>query len=164
MVETQTAETELSGETALQSPHSPTLFKGRGEYGIDDKGRLTLPSHMRKPLADGGTLAVLDGRAVVWPDEVFEAAVAHLNALVATQDLTQQHVRGFISNAHPVTPDTQGRIVVPPAVRIEAGLDGPILVLGAGSRIELVPAGSEGLEELFGVDDSIVDALDRANF
>ncbi|MDZ7673666.1 MAG: hypothetical protein U5K30_01140 [Acidimicrobiales bacterium] len=163
-METQTSETELGGEISLQIPLSPTLFKGRGEYGIDDKGRLTLPSHMRKPLADGGSLAVLDERAVIWPDEVFDRAVAHLHELVATQDLTRQHVRGFISNAHPVSPDTQGRIVVPPAVRIEAGLDGPILILGAGSRIELLPASSEGLEELFGIDESIVDALDRANF
>ncbi len=166
MVETEHQLVEHSGESTLDRPRQSTiLFRGRGEYGIDDKGRLTLPAHMRQALADGGgDLAVLDGRAVIWTEATFRDAVAHLESLVDDLTLTQQQVRAFTSSAHPVSPDSQGRIVIPHTVRIEAGLDGQIVILGAGSRIELVPAGSEDLETLFGVDDQVVDALDRAKF
>lgn len=164
MVETQTLEKEAGGASGLPGPHLPSLFRGRGQYGIDDKGRLTIPQQMRKPLLDGGNLVVLDGRAVIWTEETFQQAVDHLQSVVDGADVLQQHVRGFVSNTHPVSLDSQGRIVIPPAVRVEADLDSQVLVLGSGPRIELLPAGTDDLDAMFGVHDSIVDALDRANF
>lgn len=164
MVETQTLERELGGTADLAGPHLPSLFRGRGQYGIDDKGRLTLPQQMRRPLVDGGNLVVLDGRAVVWTEQTFQQAVDHLQTVVDGIEVTQQYVRGFVSNTHPVSLDSQGRIVIPPAVRVEAELDSQVLVLGSGPRIELLPAGTEDLDAMFGVHDSIVDALDRAHF
>lgn len=163
-METEAPVREHSGERSLDRPHLPTLFRGRGEYSIDDKGRLTLPPHMRKPLAEGGSLVVLDGRAVIWTEATYREATDELNRQVASLDLSQAHVRAFLSNTHPVAPDTQGRIVVPHVARVEAGLDRDVLVLGAGPRIEIVPADADSLEGLLGVDDSIVAALDRANF
>ncbi len=164
VVETDTTTREDIGGESLAQVHLPSLFRGRGEYAIDDKGRLTLPPHMRRPLVDGGNLVVLDGRAVIFNERTYVQAVDRLNQLVADQELNQAHVRGFLSNTHPVSPDTQGRIVVPHAVRVEAGLDRDVVVLGAGRRIEIVPAGGEALDGLLGVDDSVVAALDRANF
>ena len=164
MVETQTLEKEAGGASGLPGPHLPSLFRGRGQYGIDDKGRLTIPQQMRKPLLDGGNLVVLDGRAVIWTEETFQQAVDHLQSVVDGADVLQQHVRGFVSNTHPVSLDSQGRIVIPPAVRVEADLDSQVLVLGSGPRIELLPAGTDDLDAMCGVHDSIVDALDRANF
>ena len=164
MVETQTLEAEARGDIDLTRPHLPSLFRGRGQYGLDDKGRLTIPQQMRRPLLDGGNLVVLDGRAVIWTEETFQQAVDHLQTTVDGADVLQQHVRGFVSNTHPVTLDSQGRIVIPPAVRVEADLESQVLVLGSGPRIELLPAGTEDLDAMFGVHDSIVDALDRANF
>lgn len=174
VVETETPSVERSGETSLAAtasspaptaPHLASLFRGRGEYAIDDKGRLTLPPQMRRPLVGaGGSLVVLDGRVVLWAEETYRAAVDHLNALVADGALDQQHVRNFLSSTHLVSPDTQGRIVVPHAVRVEAGLDRDVVVLGAGARIEIVPAGVETTLGLLEIDDTVVDALDRANF
>ena len=163
-METETLERELSGGSALPHPHLPSLFRGRGEYSIDDKGRLTLPAQMRRPLADGGNLVVLDGRIIVWTEAAYRAAVDLLNEQVAAGEVLQMHVRTFLSNTHPVGPDAQGRIVIPPAARVEGGLERDVLVLGAGPRIEIVPAGGDDLLGLLGIDDSIVDALDKANF
>ena len=160
--------------TALMSPaadaglapvHAASQFRGRGEYAIDDKGRLTLPVQMRKALLGGGSLVVLDGRAVIWDEPTYRAAVDELNDRVASGDLTSGQVRGFLSSTHPVSPDTQGRIVIPPAVRIEARLtERDVLVLGAGPRIEIVPAGDAVLEHPIGVDDAVIDVLDHARF
>lgn len=163
MVETELPIQGQSGGISLDAVHLPTLFRGRGEYAIDDKGRLTLPAHMRKPLAEGGNLVVLDGRAVIWNEPTYRQVVDELNRQVAQHDLSQAHVRGLVSNTWPVAPDTQGRIVVPHPARVEAGLDRDVIVLGAGPRIEIVPADIDALDDLLGVDDSIAAALDRAN-
>jgi MraZ protein len=164
VVETQATDVEISGDIAQSPAPDATLFRGRGEYAIDDKGRLTLPPHMRKPLADGGNLVVLDGRVVIWSEATYRRAVEVLNGQVDRHDLTQADVRNFLSNTHPVAPDTQGRIVVPHAARVEGSLDREVLVLGAGPRIEIVPAGGESLEGALGVSTAIADALDRAKF
>lgn len=163
-METQTLEVKTSGAESLAGPHLASLFRGRGQYAIDDKGRLTIPPQMRRPLVDGGNLVVLDGRAVIWTEETFQQAVDHLGSLVDGVEITQQYVRGFVSSTHPVSLDSQGRIVIPPAVRVEADIENQVLVLGSGPRIELVPAGTLELDELFGVHDKIVSALDQANF
>ena len=173
MAETGATTTERSGATALMSPdastsaapvHAASQFRGRGEYAIDDKGRLTLPVQMRKALLDGGSLVVLDGRAVIWDEPTYRAAVDQLNERVTAGDLTSTQVRGFLSSTHLVSPDSQGRIVIPHAVRIEAGLERDVLVLGAGPRIEIVPVGDAALDAGLTVDDAVVEVLDRARF
>ena len=163
-VREHSGEHSLDREQSLDAVHLPTLFRGRGEYAIDDKGRLTLPSHMRRPLAGGGNLVVLDGRAVIWNESTYRLAADELNRQVAQHELSQAHVRAFLANTYPVSPDTQGRIVVPHAARVEAGLDRDVIVLGSGPRIEIVPADVGALDGLLGVDDTVAAALDRANF
>lgn len=171
MAEAATSTERQIGGQALVSPdgasafadHPPSRFRGRGEHAIDDKGRLTLPAQMRKALRDGGSLVVLDGRAVIWDEPTYRRAVDELHDKVATGDLTSTQVRAFLSSTHPVNPDSQGRIGIPPAVRIEAGLERDVLVLGAGPRIEIVPVGDAALDALLAVDDDVVAVLDRAH-
>ncbi|HAS13253.1 MAG TPA: hypothetical protein DCS55_22500 [Acidimicrobiaceae bacterium] len=173
MAETGATTTERSGATALMSPdastsaapvHAASQFRGRGEYAIDDKGRLTLPVQMRKALLGGGSLVVLDGRAVIWDEPTYRRAVDRLNERVSDGELTSTQVRGFLSSTHLVSPDAQGRIVIPHAVRIEAGLERDVLVLGAGPRIEIVPVGDASLDAGLTVDDAVVTELDLAHF
>lgn len=167
MAETGAATEERSGATALMSPagpapvHAASQFRGRGEYAIDDKGRLTLPVQMRKALLGGGSLVVMEGRAVIWDEPTYQRAVEALNARVTAGELTSTQVRGFLSGTHPVSPDAQGRIVIPHAVRIEAGLDRDVVVLGAGPRIEIVPVDRAVLETGLAVDDAVVEVLDH---
>ena len=150
--------------SSASAAHPASQFRGRGEYAIDDKGRLTLPVQMRKALLGGGSLVVLDGRAVIWDEPTYRDAVDALNARVDSGDLTSTQVRSFLSNTHQVSPDSQGRIVIPHAVRIEAGLERDVLVLGAGPRIEVVPVGDAALDAGLAVDDDVVSALDHARF
>lgn len=173
MAETGATTEERSGATALMSPdastsaapvHAASQFRGRGDYAIDDKGRLTLPVQMRKALLAGGSLVVMDGRAVIWDEPTYQRAVDQLNERVASGDLTSTQVRTFLSSTHAISPDSQGRIVIPHAVRIEAGLERDVLVLGAGPRIEIVPVGDAALDAGLTVDDAVVEVLDHARF
>lgn len=151
-------------DASVGDVHLPTMFRGRSDYSIDDKGRLTLPPQMRKALGDVGNLAVLDGRAVLWSEATYRRAVDELNRRVAERELELSMVRGFLANTHQVSPDAQGRIVVPHAVRIEAALEREVTVLGAGPRIEIVPAGTDALSTAIGIADEVANALDQANF
>ena len=160
-----------SGERSLLDPgrdelgrHRSSQFRGRGAHAIDDKGRLTLPAQMRRAIAEGGNLVILDGRVVVWDEPTYQEALDALHALVDADELTIGEVRAFTSHTHLVTPDAQGRIVIPQSVRIEAGLERDVLVLGAGARIEILPMGDASLDETAAVTDAVVDALDRGRF
>lgn len=164
MVEEMTRIDQISGEQSLALPSRHTLFIGRGDYAIDDKGRLTLPVHMRPPLADGGVLSPMDGRAAIWARWTFDLAAAELRTLVQKNELPLDYVSSFLHTAAPISPDAQGRIVIPPAARMECGLERDVLVLGSGPRIEIVAAATDELDRLQGVDDSVVDALARAGF
>jgi MraZ protein len=169
MAETITSTERTSGAPALAGPdgaggHPASQFRGRGEYAIDDKGRLTLPPQMRKALVAGGSLVVMDGRVAIWDEATYRRAVDTLLERVSAGELTSGQVRSFLSNTHQVSPDTQGRIVIPQAVRVEADLDRDVLVLGAGPRIEIVPVGDAALDAAPIVADEVVDVLDRALF
>lgn len=171
MVETETSVGQARGDGSLGipdpsglEPHPASRFRGRGEYAIDDKGRLTLPPQIRKALVGGGNLVVLDGRAVIWDEPTYRDAVDELNRKVASLDLVASDVRTFLVNTHQVMPDTQGRIVIPASVRIEAGLSRDVVVQGAGRRIEILPVGDAALDSSLGVSDLVVDTLERAAF
>lgn len=164
MVEDQTRQVELPGGESLDIPSRHTLFIGRGDYAIDDKGRLTLPAHMRTPLLGGGVLSPMDGRAAIWAGWTFDLAVGELRHLVHTEGLDLGLVTGFLHSATPIKLDTQGRIVIPATVRMECGLERDVLVLGSGPRIEVVAAASDDLDHLAGVSERVVDALAQTGF
>lgn len=145
----------------LSRAHRPTLFRGRGEYSVDDKGRCTIPPQMRKPLMDGGVLAVIERKAVVWTELIFRETVDRLQQLVEhdPEKLSSSDLRSLVSNVHTVQLDTQGRIVLPAAARLESGLVGDVHVLGVGPRIEIVAA-DDVVDEIAGVNDKVIFALD----
>lgn len=164
MVESQTESVEQSGGESLELTSRHTLFIGRGDYAIDDKGRLTVPTHMRVPLLDGGVMSPMGGRASIWASWTFDLAVRELRNRVTRNGFTLDLVTGFLHSAVPIKLDTQGRVVVPPAIRVECGLERDVIVLGSGPRIEVVAAASEELDGLAGVSVDVIDALAEAGF
>lgn len=164
MVEEKAKLLEVSGGESLDLADRHTLFIGRGDYAIDDKGRLTLPTHMRPPLRDGGVLSPMDGRAAIWTKVTFGEAVAALRSRVSSDELPLDAVNGFLHTATPIRPDAQGRVVVPTSVRMECGLERDVVVLGSGARIEIVPADTDEIDGLVGVSFDVVDALARDGF
>jgi MraZ protein len=155
---------DSGGGIGVLDAHLPTRFKGRADYSIDDKGRLTLPPQLRKPLLDGGNLSVIDGVAVIWDELTFRAAVDSLEEAVRQADLDKKQLRLFLSQIVVVQPDTQGRIVVPDRIRAAAGLERDVVVCGVGSRIELWPAGRYELEVELEQDGTVAQFLDRKGF
>lgn len=113
-------------------------FFGRFEHTIDDKGRLTLPAKFRGPFERGGYLTQgLDGCLALWTPEEFEAQTEAMQVRAAATQADRHLVRLWASSSVELTPDRQGRILVPSRLRTFAGLDDDVLVLGVIDRVEI---------------------------
>jgi MraZ protein len=112
-------------------------FVGTYEHGLDDKGRMVLPSKIRAQLGETGMLAKLDRCLGLWTPEGFERAADQLEAEIETGRATTGALRQFIADAHEVTPDQQGRIVIPQRLRTFADLGSDVVITGRMKRAEL---------------------------
>ncbi len=112
------------------------MFRGRYFHTIDPKGRVSIPAKFREALGDGSA-----GRLVVVPNE--HSLEVHpleewqrVEARVREQSMFHPDVRKisrlYISKARDVDLDAQGRILIPPEVRMEAGLVKEVTLVGGG--------------------------------
>jgi MraZ protein len=113
----------------------PRLFTGSFDHSIDDKSRLVLPAPFRPRLAGGAYLGPLDGCLGLWPDDEIEAVFARWDDGVALGLVSEEAAETFVASTFPVQPDAQGRIVVHRSLRTFAELAGPVMVVGARTRL-----------------------------
>ena len=114
-----------------------TRFLGTYEHGLDDKGRMVLPARIRAQLGETGVLAKLDGCLGLWSVEGFYEAADQLAAEIETGRATTGAHRQFMADAHEVTPDQQGRIVIPQRLRLYAHLGSEVVITGRMKRAEI---------------------------
>ena len=120
------------------------MFIGTYEHTIDDKSRLTLPARFRDALAGGVVLTRgLDVCLDVYARDAFETLVeeqlAPLNPLSKeARDLK----RFFFAAAAAAELDTQGRVLVPPALYRHAKLGREVVVAGVHDHLEIWDRGA----------------------
>ncbi|XPP25424.1 MAG: division/cell wall cluster transcriptional repressor MraZ [Leucobacter sp.] len=114
------------------------MFLGTFTPKLDDKGRLILPSKFRDELSDGLVITRGQERCLyVFSEQEFAQMHERLRAAPITSKQGRDYLRVFLSGAHDETPDKQGRVTIPQALRSYAGLDRDLAVIGAGSRAEI---------------------------
>jgi MraZ protein len=116
-------------------PAGPRFFTGSFEHSVDDKNRLVLPASYRPRLAEGAYLGPLDGYLGLWPDDGFAAVLDKWEDGIGLGLVSQEAYDSFLAATFEVQPDSQGRIVVAKSLRAFADLAGPVMVVGARSRI-----------------------------
>jgi len=119
---------------------SNSSFFGRAHHTLDGKNRTTLPSSWRPekpsplflvPHSDGQCLLGL-------PPEEFYAVEAKVNALTHIDpDDRQQFIDNFFSSAEQVTPDGQGRFVIPPQFCEQLGFKDEVVFAGAHKQFKI---------------------------
>ena len=116
------------------------LLTGTFERTLDEKLRLALPRALRELLAGQGQLILTpgtDGSLALFPQQAF----AELTAKLASRSPTSQDVRAFsrllYAQSQAVEIDSQGRIRLPAELARLAGLEGEVIMLGVGDRVEL---------------------------
>jgi MraZ protein len=114
------------------------MFLGMHHPRLDDKGRLVLPAKYREALVGGVVLSKGQDRALVlWPAAEFAAYAERLNEASRNDANVRAYTRVFFSGASDESPDRQGRVTIPPALREYAGLERDVVIVGAGQTCEI---------------------------
>ena len=114
-----------------------TRFVGTHEHGLDDKGRMVLPAKIRLQLGERGMVAMADECLGLWTLEGFDEIADRVAAAVEAREAEPAVLRKFMAYACEVTPDAQGRVVIPQVLRDYAGLGSEVVVNGRRDRAEI---------------------------
>ena len=112
------------------------MLMGEYDYAIDAKGRLNFPARFREEM--GETFVVtrwIDSCLIALPMDRWQKLVDRLSDYNLAD--AQPLMRRLIPSAAEVTPDKQGRILVPPKLRRHAGLEKEVSIVGMGSYAEI---------------------------
>ena len=106
---------------------------------MDQKGRVSLPAVFRRE-ADGERFVLLQWEPqylTLFPEKKWGEVQENLLDYRRRDPEAWNHVRMIIANAVEVSPDKQGRILVPAGLQAGAGLAGTVLLSGNIDRVEL---------------------------
>jgi MraZ protein len=114
------------------------MFIGEYRHSIDAKGRVAIPARFRLQLEEGAVVVRwVEGCAAIFPRSAFETLAAKITSLPLANENARAVSRFLFSSAFEVERDSQGRIVLPAAIRTWAGLAADAVIVGAGERVEI---------------------------
>jgi MraZ protein len=117
------------------------MFTGRHDHTIDKKGRLSVPAAFRSEIlrkGEGPPMLTKDGNHLAfYPKDDWEVIMNGFAKQDPLDEAAQKLIRYTVGNAMECPIDSQGRILVPPHLRTDAGLDGKVSLVGMISKIEI---------------------------
>ena len=114
------------------------MFLGTHRPRLDDKGRLALPARFRDELPEGVVITKGQERCLYgFPFGEFQAIGEKLRTQPLSAKALREYSRTLFGSATQETPDKQGRVTLPTALRDYAGLDRDVVVVGINSRFEV---------------------------
>jgi MraZ protein len=116
-----------------------TLFLGTYEYAMDARGRVPVPPGYREFFADGAVISQgAPSRCLrLFTLAGFEIEATHYMTRPSTKKAGRIARDGIFARSYPVNLDGQGRILIPATLREYAGLEGNIVVVGAGEWLAI---------------------------
>ena len=113
-------------------------FVGQYEHQMDPKGRVSLPSAFRRGEGERFVLIQWEKENLtLFPQEKWLELQRELLDFRRKNPRGANQLRRVVANAVEVSPDKQGRILVPAALQGGAGLSGAVLLVGAIDRVEI---------------------------
>ena len=118
-------------------------FSGKHYKSLDAKGRLIIPAPFREILSFNHsskliiTNDVFDKCLCAYAVEEWQQLIDRVNQLPQTSDAVKYYMRRVIGSAVESEIDRQGRVLLSPALRVDSGLSGEVVLLGLGNRIEI---------------------------
>lgn len=140
------------------------MFQGSSALTLDAKGRMSIPARHRDALIndENGCLTLTrhpDGCLLLYPRTVWEEKRTQIAALPAMARPLQ---RLLLGSAQDVDLDSAGRILVAPELRLAAGLEREVMLLGLGSHFELWDRATwdaRCVSDLAGLDQAILEQI-----
>jgi MraZ protein len=118
-------------------------FSGKHYKSLDPKGRLIIPAPFREILSSNHssrliiTLDVFDPCLCAYPASEWQKLVDAASRHPQTDDAVKFFMRRVVGSAVECDIDKQGRVLIAPALRVDAGLDTEVVVLGLGTKLEI---------------------------
>jgi MraZ protein len=114
-------------------------FLGSYLHQIDGKGRVSLPAPYRREATDQGfvLMAAHSASLSLYPEAAWVEVQERLQDLQRHQPESRMWVLKMMATAVEVSPDSQGRILVPARLQEWAQLTGEVLLVGAIDKVEL---------------------------
>ena len=119
-----------------------TGFLGEYEATLDVKGRFLLPGALKKQLPEEETNRFVINRGfekclALYPMRTWEPLFAKITGLNEFDPKQREFRRAFLNGATYVEPDTAGRILLPPSLKVYAELQKDIVLMATGDKIEI---------------------------
>ncbi|MFQ5499210.1 MAG: division/cell wall cluster transcriptional repressor MraZ [Candidatus Zixiibacteriota bacterium] len=145
-------------------------FLGQYQTTMDEKGRCALPAKLRSVMGPDkkrlleGTLILckgLEGCLSLYPEKEWSQVQVRLATLNFTQRDFRFFSRRLYASACPVSPDRNGRILIPAHLIAEAKLERELLVIGVNRWVEIWDARRYGyyLEQYSGSYEDVAERL-----
>ncbi|MGO1469107.1 MAG: division/cell wall cluster transcriptional repressor MraZ [Tissierella sp.] len=114
------------------------MFIGEYNHTLDNKGRITIPSKFRQSLGEDFVITKgLDSCLFIYPKEEWEIFENKLKTLPLTNKDARAFVRFFFAGASECTLDKQGRVLLPPNLRMHSDIEKDAVIIGVSTRIEI---------------------------
>ena len=122
------------------------MLLGEYECRIDDKGRVAIPSKLRKEFQDGLVLTRgFDKCMLVYSLPEWNRICENFSTLPTTKDNNRRLIRFNFANAFNAEIDKQGRVALPTSLRQYAHINDVTIMAGGGRYLEIW--GKESWEE-----------------
>ena len=121
-----------------RSPVRGGKFLGSFQHQLDDKGRLSLPAPFRREATDQRFVLVqaYPPALALYPETEWLEVEERMQTMLRDPS-ARRWVLAVMSNAVEVTPDAQGRILIPSTLRAAAELEGQALLVGVINKVEI---------------------------
>lgn len=117
-------------------------FLGEFECKLDAKGRMMIPSSLKKQLPEAEREGLVINRGfekylVIYPRKEWELILDDLNKLNQYEKKNREFVRYFTRGATEIVPDATGRILLPKSLLDYAGIGTEVVLSGNLNKIEV---------------------------
>lgn len=118
------------------------MFYGEYRHGIDNKGRLILPSRFREIAKENHIEKFfltrgLDRCIFMFAEEEWKVQEQKFRNMSFTKEQSRRFNRLFFSGAADIQPDKQGRFIIPPYLKDFAAITHDTIIIGVSNRIEI---------------------------
>ncbi len=120
-------------------------FHGAAVITLDAKGRIAIPTRHRDALLENGKSLVVtahpEGCVLIYPAEAWEPVRERVEGFPSFDPQASWWKRLLLGFEEHIAPDSAGRIVLPPALRLHARLEREAMMVGQGRYFELWDSG-----------------------
>jgi len=114
------------------------MLSGEYRHNCDEKFRLRLPAKFKKELDDGYVVTgASDGCLFVFSGYELKNLLEKTEKVPLFDNNLQKPLRMLYSSAYEVEEDSQGRFLLPAALREFAGIKKEVVFVGVGNRAEI---------------------------